>query len=559
MALVDRKRHKMKGHRFILCRFLSEDIMPGAALDPSGRKILLSWPDGRNGCGITNEKGRDKNMNQYYEELKSYMDKGVALMHAMGLFSWDNETLARPRSLEKTAKTIGILSAEYFSNLINDRVKELLNCLKDADDLTEVERAVVDKMTEDVRQLEVIPPEEYQAYSELVSRSTSVWAKAREENDFASFCPVLKEIIAYQKKFAGYMAKDGQKKYDALLDQYEKGFGMEQLDAFFGQLKKEIVPLLKQVSQKNDAIDKSMIYRTYPVDKQKEFCQFLADYIGFDMERGIIAESAHPFTIGFHNDDVRITNHFLPENVESAMFSVIHEGGHGIYEMGVSDEVSQTWVGGGASCGMHESQSRLFENIIGRSRAFWQPIYGKLQEMYPEQLGDVTLDAFYRAINKAQASLIRTEADELTYCLHIMVRYEAEKKIFEEDYPVEQLPKLWNQLYEEYLGVTPSTDTEGILQDIHWSQGSFGYFPSYALGNAFASQIYHQMEQDLDMPALLAQGNFKEIDGYLGRHIHQYGASRPSARLLKDMTGEDFNPTYYTEYLKKKYAEIYDL
>ena len=498
-------------------------------------------------------------MNQSYEKLQKYMEKGVALVHAMGLFGWDAETLAPEKSLEKTAKTVGILSSEYFASLVNPEVKELLKELKEAEDLNEVEKAVVKKMAEDVRDLEMIPPEEFQAYNELTTRSTAVWAKARENNDFASFCPVLKEIIAYQKKFAGYAAKEGQKKYDALLENYEKGFGMEQLDQFFGKLKEEIVPLLKEVSKKNDTIDKSMIFKEYPVEKQKEFCAFLAEYIGFEKEKGTIAESAHPFTIGFHNDDVRITNHFLLQNLESAIFSVIHEGGHGIYEMGVRDDITQTCVGGGASCGMHESQSRLFENIIGRSKAFWSPLYGKLQQMYPQQLGDVSLDAFYHAINKAQASLIRTEADELTYCLHIMVRYEAEKKIIEEDYPVEELPKLWNQLYEEYLGVVPPTDTEGILQDIHWAQGSFGYFPSYALGNAFASQIYHQMEKDLDMETLLHEGNFAVIDEYLREHIHQYGASRSTNRLLHDLTGEDFNPDYYVNYLKNKYKEIYQL
>lgn len=498
-------------------------------------------------------------MNQTYEKLQKYMEKGMALMHAMELFGWDAETLAPEKSLEKTAKIIGILSSEYFSTVVNPEVKELIKELNDSNDLTEVQRAVVEKMAENVRELEVIPPDEYQAYSELTSRSTAIWAKAKKENDFASFCPVLKEIITYQKKFAGYMAKDGQRKYDALLEQYEKGFGMEQLDDFFGKLKEEIVPLLRKVSEKNETIDKSMIFQEYEVEKQKKFGSFLAEYIGFDKEKGTIAESAHPFTIGFHNADVRITNHFLSDNLESAIFSVIHEGGHGIYEMGVGDEVTQTCVGGGASCGMHESQSRLFENIIGRSREFWKPIYGKLQEMYPEQLGQVNLEEFYHAINKAQASLIRTEADELTYCLHIMVRYEAEKKIMEEDYPVEELPKLWNELYQEYLGVVPETDTEGILQDIHWSQGSFGYFPSYALGNAFASQIYHQMNKDLDMKDLLEKGDFEAINGYLREHIHQYGASRSTKRILEDLTGETFNPEYYITYLKDKYKEIYQL
>ncbi|MFQ9511296.1 MAG: carboxypeptidase M32, partial [Lachnospiraceae bacterium] len=285
----------------------------------------------------------------------------------------------------------------------------------------------------------------------------------------------------------------------------------------------------------------------------------LASYIGFDFKKGVIAESAHPFTTNLHNEDVRITTHYFEDNLESAIFSTIHESGHALYEMGVANELSQTPVGGGASCGMHESQSRFFENIIGRSKAFWEPIYGKLVDTFPENLANVDLDHFVKAINKVQPDYIRTEADELTYCLHIMIRYEIEKKIFEEDYPVEDLPKLWQQLYEEYLGLEPMDDAKGILQDIHWAQGSFGYFPSYALGNAFASQIYHQMSKELKVDDLLRDGKVCVIVEYLRENIHKYGASRKARRLLKDLTGEEFNPKYYIEYLKDKFTKIYEL
>lgn len=498
-------------------------------------------------------------MNKDYEKLQSYLDKSMALSSALTLFEWDNETLAPENAMEKTAKYMGIISDEYFKTVVNKDVKKLLDKLQKADDLTEAQKAIVEEAAENYRLMEVIPEEEYLAFSELKAKATSIWSKAKENNDFDSYLPTLKKIIEFSKKIAHYQAKKGQKPYDALLDQYEKDFLIVDLDRFFGQLKEEIVPLLKKVVAKNDTIDKSFIFKNYDVKKQKEFNEWLASYIGFDFKKGVIAESAHPFTTNLHNEDVRITTHYFEDNLESAIFSTIHESGHALYEMGVANELSQTPVGGGASCGMHESQSRFFENIIGRSKAFWEPIYGKLVDTFPENLANVDLDHFIKAINKVQPDYIRTEADELTYCLHIMIRYEIEKKIFEEDYPVEDLPKLWQQLYEEYLGLEPMDDAKGILQDIHWAQGSFGYFPSYALGNAFASQIYHQMSKELKVDDLLRDGKVCVIVEYLRENIHKYGASRKARRLLKDLTGEEFNPKYYIEYLKDKFTKIYEL
>ena len=318
------------------------------------------------------------------------------------------------------------------------------------------------------------------------------------------------------------------------------------------------MPLLHQVMESNVKIRDSFLTGDYPEEKQQELAEYLAKYVGFDFTKGVMAVSAHPFTTNLHNHDVRITTHYT-DSVDSSLFSVIHESGHGIYEMGIRDDLTQTLVGQGASMGMHESQSRFFENMIGRNEAFWIPVYPKLQQIFPEQLGNVSRDQFVRAVNKIQPGLIRTEADELTYSLHVLVRYELEKQLIEEDLDVKELPKLWADKYEEYLGIRPEQAAEGVLQDIHWSQGSFGYFPSYALGSAFAAQIHAHMTKVMDFDGLLAEGKISVIREYLREHIHQYGKLKTSRELLKSMTGEDFSPKYYVEYLKRKYGRLYQL
>ena len=364
--------------------------------------------------------------------------------------------------------------------------------------------------------------------------------------------------MEYKKKFAGYSKKEGGSLYNVLLDGYEESFHVEELDRFFSKLKEEIIPLLKKVEQAEE-INDSFFYQEYDIEKQKEFNVFLAEYMGFNFKRGVIAESEHPFTTSWHNHDVRITTHYYKDNLSSAILSTIHEGGHALYEQGIRDEFTQTLVGDGASCAMHESQSRFYENVLGRSEAFWEPLYPKLQDTFPKQLGQVSLGQFVRALNKVKADFIRTEADELTYCLHIMVRYELEKQMIEEDVPVDKLPGLWNQKYQEYLGITPNNDKEGILQDVHWSMGDIGYFPSYALGNAFAAQIYHTMKKELPVEELLRKGKIAEITAYLREHIHQYGASKEPREMLKALTGEEFNPDYYIQYLKEKFEQVYQL
>lgn len=501
-------------------------------------------------------------MNKTYEQLLPYMEKSYALSTALTLLSWDEETLAPKEGMQYTSKAIGTLSTELFSTLMNPELKKLLKKLseeKEQETLSELEKAVVKNMKKSFDELEPIPPEDYRAYSELVAKASSIWAAAKEKSCFADFAPTLKEILDYNKQFAKLRAKDGQAPYDAMLNMYEEGFTMEKLDEFFDKIRTAVVPLLKKVVAKNDRIDKSYNYLHYDIDKQREFCRYIAGYEGFDFNRGVIAESAHPFTTNLHNHDVRITNHFHEDNLESAIFSIIHEAGHAMYEMNVNDELTLTPAGGGTSMGMHESQSRFFENVIGRSADFWLPVYGRLQETFPEQLSDVPLSRFIQGINKAEPGLIRTEADELTYPLHIMIRYEIERMLFADEITVEDLPKIWNQKYKDYLGIEPPNDAQGVLQDVHWSGGSFGYFPSYAIGSAIAAQIYAYMKKTMPFEEYLREGNLTPIREFLRLHIHQYGSSKNTSELLQGMMNEDLNADYYVDYLTEKYTGLYEL
>lgn len=494
-------------------------------------------------------------MNQSFEKLQNQLEKAMALQTAMVLFEWDNETAAPKEAAERTAAVIGSLSSQYLDIMTGEKLKTALEeCSGQMSEMTEVEQAIVRETKEEVEKLERIPADEYRSFAELTARATGIWADAREKKDFSLFAPVLKEIVDYQKRFASYQAKEGQKLYDVMLDNYEKDFGMKELDEFFRVVKEGIVPLLKESAKRSEQIDDSFLSVGYTEEQQEKAARFLAEYVGFDFDRGILAVSAHPFTTNLHNKDVRITTHYL-DRIDSSIYSVIHESGHAVYELGIRDDLTQTPAGQGASMGMHESQSRFFENIMGRNRNFWVPIYGNMQEIFGSPLKEVSLDDFLAAVNKTIPGLIRTEADELSYCLHVLVRYEIEKLMIEENAEIDSLPELWNDKYEEYLGIRPKDDGEGILQDIHWSQGSFGYFPSYALGNAFGAQLYHRMKQEMDFDGLLREGRADVIREYLREHIHQYGKLKTSRQLLKDATGEDFNPSYYVEYLTERYGK----
>ena len=497
-------------------------------------------------------------MTKAYQELETYLETAQALQTALTLFEWDNETLAPKEAGAYTGKMIGALSGEYFRIMTDEKGKALIKACKEETDLSEVKTAIVREVEKEQKRLDCIPADEYREFAELTSESARIWAKARKEKDFKAFAPVLKKILDYQKRFASYQAKEGQKLYDVMLKNFEEDFDMKSLDQFFAMLKERLVPFLKQLTDSKRVVDDSFLTGDYSEEKQEEIGRFLAEYVGFDFDKGVMAVSAHPFTTNLHNHDVRITTAYN-DHVDDSIFSVIHECGHGIYEMGIPNELTQTPVGQGISMGMHESQSRFFENIIGRSLAFWEPVYGKLQETFPDQLGKISLEQFVRGINKVTPGLIRIQADELTYSLHVMIRYEIEKMLVEEGLDVEKLPEVWADKYEEYLGVRPKDVSQGVLQDIHWSQGSIGYFPSYALGSAFGAQFFASMKKKMDFDGLLRNGEIRVIREFLRENIHKYGKLKTSRQILKEVTGEDFNPQYYVDYLIEKYGRIYHI
>ena len=469
----------------------------------------------------------------------------------------DSVTVAPKDTAEGRGVALGILAGESQKLLTDEKTGELLSFLQEHQgELSEIERREVEELQRSYRQLVQIPADEYMEYAMLTNEASDVWHKAKETSDFELFRPVLERLVAFNRKFAGYYDKE-KKPYDALLNEYERGTDMEFLDAFFGEIRDKLVPLIEKIGQA-EQIDDNFLHRHYPVESQRRFSDYLMEVMGLDRGHCTIGETEHPFTLEFNNQDVRITTNYKEDSVADSMYSVIHEGGHAKYELGIGDEFQYTVLAGGVSMGVHESQSRFYENIIGRSRAFVEAIFPKMQEFFPEQLGDVTAEQMYRAVNKVQPSLIRTESDELTYSLHVMIRYEIEKQLIGGTLEVKDVPKVWNRLYKEYLGVDVPYDKHGCLQDSHWSGGSFGYFPSYALGSAYGAQMLQNMEKDIDVWGPVSKGDLSVVSGWLKDKVHQYGSFLEPADVVKNACGT-FDPSVYTDYLTKKYTELYRL
>lgn len=492
-----------------------------------------------------------------YEKLLPYIQKRKALEVTLTLFNFDNET-APIKASEQTAKIMSVISNEYFDLILNQDVQNIIQSLN-IKDLDDTQKAIVKEWQKSYEQLSNIPREEYLANEELLVHSRIAWLEAKEQQDYNIFKPYLEKVINYQKKFASYRLKNQECLYDVLLDDYEEGFTTKIIDDLFSQLKKHIVPLLKEIQNSKYTIPRKFIYQDYAINSQRELSTTVAKMLGFDFDCGKLCETEHPYTTELHNRDVRITTHYYSNNLESGLYSTIHETGHGLYEQGISDDIALTSIGHGASMGIHESQSRFYENNLGRSYGFIQLIYPIIQNLFSHQLNNVSVDEFYHAINHVEASLIRTEADELTYPLHIMIRYELEKQLFNDEITVEQLPQKWNQMYQDYLGVEVPNDSLGILQDIHWSEGSFGYFFTYTIGSAIASQIEYYLKKQFNFESRISQEDLNCIREILKNNIHQYGAKYNTNELLLKMTGEVFNPKYYIQYLKNKFTKIYEL
>ena len=500
-----------------------------------------------------------------YENIKDAMDalresqfKQAALSHAMGVLEYDGETVAPKDSADGRARTMGYLSELQYKLCTDPELFELVDWL-DArkDQLDAEEKRMVEIIKKECDQMTKIPMDEYIEYSELCSKAVDVWREAKNSSDFALFAPYLEKIVAFNKKMAGYFHPE-MEPYNALLDLYEDGLTMDTLDNFFGKLRDGLVPVIEAIGKKPQ-LDDSFTKTSFPIPQQREMSLEVMKMMGLNMDRIILGEVEHPFTTGFNLCDERITTHFHEDDMLSNLFSVLHEGGHAIYDMGSKPEYDYTVLCGGYSMSIHESQSRFYENIVGRSKAFAGPLLELCRKYFPKQFEGVTEEMFWKAANKSQPSLIRTEADELTYSLHVMVRYEIEKLLIGGKLEVKDVPETWNRLYKEYLGVDVPDDKNGCLQDSHWSGGSFGYFPSYALGSAYGAQFLSVMEKDMpDMWEKVAAGDLSGVTEWLHSKIHVYGSLYKPAELMEQICG-GFDPQYYIDYLTGKYTELYKL
>ncbi len=493
-------------------------------------------------------------LNKKYREL---LKKEKAYTYALQILNWDSQTEAPRDCFPQRAEVMGFLSGEMFKISTGKDMQEAVYGLyEQKDTLDEITKREIHKAKKQLDRITKIPENEFIEYNRLLQMAQRIWEDAKANNDYQSFKGTLAEIIEYTKKFVSYYG-EGKHPYDVLLDQYEEGMSMKEYDEFFATLKRDLVPFVRKVLAVRDDTNYDFLSRKYDIDTQKKFSNYLMDVMHFNRNRGLLKQSVHPFTWGTSPEDVRLTTKYVENMVFSNVFSVIHELGHATYEQQIDSKWNNTFLEGGTSMGIHESQSRFYENIIGRSHEFWETHYPKLKSLFPEQLKDVDVDLVHRGVNRVEASLIRTEADELTYPLHIMVRYEIERMIMNGEIGVDDLPEVWNEKMEEYLGVTPDTDTEGVLQDVHWSSGMIGYFPTYALGSAYSAQFYNAMQKDFDVLGVVKTNDMGKINAWLKEKIHQYGSSKDPKELLLDVTGEAFNPKYYIEYLKDKYSKIY--
>ncbi|MFA7673598.1 MAG: carboxypeptidase M32 [Clostridia bacterium] len=500
-----------------------------------------------------------KNTQEAVAELKKMQERMAAYSHASGMLYYDSVTGAPKETTEGRGHTMGIISEDSYRILVNEDTPVLLDYLiANNDQLDENTKLEVKELKKDYDETSKIPVDEYVQYSILLNEAENIWHKAKIKSDYAMFEPYLAKIVATTIRFAGYL--DPKKKpYDVWLNEFEEDLTMEVADRYFETLRAELVPLIKKVAKSKVKIDDSFSHKNYALNKQRKFSDYIMNVMTIDRDHCAIAETEHPFTINFNKNDVRITTHYIKDNLVSSMFSVIHEGGHALYELNGGDEFMYTCLSGGTSMGIHESQSRFFENIIGRSEGFTGFLYPYLKKLFPSQFKDVTKKMLLLAINKAEPSLIRTEADELTYSMHIMIRYELEKKMISGELSTKDLPAEWNRLYKEYLGVDVPNDKEGCLQDSHWSGGAIGYFPSYSLGNAYSAQMLNAMKKDLNVDALTAKGDLKPIVEWLKEHVHKYSSSKKPPEIIRICCNEDFEPHYYTDYLKEKFSRIYEL
>ncbi|UII54578.1 carboxypeptidase M32 [Cytobacillus spongiae] len=503
-----------------------------------------------------------ENIQQVEKEFLDYVKKMSAYKEALSLIYWDLRTGAPKNGADQRSEVIGMLSSDVFNMSTSEEMAAYIAKLSTEEAssvLSEITKKTLEECKKEYDRNKKIPASEYKEYVILQSKAETVWEDAKANSDFRMFQPYLEKLVETNKRFIRYWGYEGNK-YNTLLDMYEPGVTVDVLDRVFGELREKIIPLVQQIAESSHKPTTEFLYEHFPKEKQKGFSLDVLKQMGYDFDSGRLDETVHPFATGLNPGDVRVTTKYDEKDFRTAVFGTIHEGGHALYEQNISKELVGTPLCTGTSMGIHESQSLFYENFVGRHLSFWKKNYELLKEYSNGQFDEVGVDEFYRAINESKPSLIRIEADELTYPLHVIVRYEIEKGLFNDEIEVKDLPQVWNDKYEQYLGVRPSNDGEGVLQDVHWAGGSFGYFPSYALGYMYAAQLKNAMVKDIpNYDQLLEEGNLLPIKEWFTKHVHQFGKMKQPLEILTEVTGEGLNAKHLSDYLYEKYGKVYQL
>lgn len=501
-------------------------------------------------------------MNQHYQHLVEKLEEIAHLNGVMSTIGWDQEVMLPAGAGEVRAKQISALAGVIHERMTDEQLGDCLAELNHhgIDAFNEFERCNIREAQRDYALETKVPKRLVQELAELSSRGHGIWVMARQENKFSDFAPVMKRFLALKKEWAQCVSPDLEP-YDANIDLFERGTTMAMITPIFERLKQELIPLIHTIQNHSYQPDTSFLQGTFALDKQESLARKISQDIGFNFAQGRMDVSVHPFCGGSHPTDVRITTRYKDSNFIESLYAVIHETGHALYEQGRPYyAMGDLPAAESLTMGIHESQSLFWERMIAQGKPFCSHYFDTFRATFPENLQSATVDSFYRAINTCKPDFIRVEADEVTYPLHIILRYEIERGLFDGSMQVDDLPQIWNELMQKYLGIQPPTDTLGVLQDSHWSGGAFGYFPSYTLGAMYACQFYKTLlREQPDTEGNIAKGNFAPIKNWLNEKIHSQGRLYTPQELVQRVTGESLNPDHFIGYLKNKYSEIYGL
>ena len=500
-------------------------------------------------------------MQEELTKLKSVLAEVSDLDAASALLGWDQQTYMPPGGTGRRGQQLGTLQSLSHTKFITPEVGRLLEALN-------VEIGNLDPDSDDARLIKVttrqykkavkVPPEWVVEFAEQTTLGSQVWQEARTEKDFLKFQPILEKIVDLRRQYADFFAPY-EHVYDPLIDDFEPGMKTADVQEIFEALRPQQVELVKAI-QGQDQMDDSFLHQNFDEQKQWDFGVDVITKFGYDWQHGRQDKAAHPFTISFGLDDVRITTRIYPDFLNTGLFGTMHETGHALYGLGIDRALARTPLENGASLAIHESQSRMYENLVGRSMPFWEHFYPSLQETFPTQLSNIELETFYKGINKVEPSLIRVEADEATYNLHIMLRLELEIALMDGSVEVKDLPEAWNARMLDYLGLVPENDADGVLQDIHWSGGMIGYFSTYALGNLISVQLWEKIVSDIpDIEDQIRSGEFQSLLTWLRENIHRHGAKFEPQELVQRVTGSKIDAAPYMCYLNSKYGDIYGI